>query len=296
MKDKRLEFAQGYSESSHVTYLTRRTSLWSRLKKDKQALIAISILVGLIIISIFAFLSPYDPNSLSIANKLQSPSAKHWFGTDEYGRDYLTRILYGGRVSIAVGFAAMIVSIVVGVLIGTVSGYNGGTLDNLIMRFVDIFMSLPSFFLILILGAYLKLGVLSIILIIGLLSWMDVARIVRAETMTLKQREFVLYAEATGASKWLIIRKHIIPGIIPSIIVAASLNIANAILTESALSFLGLGIKQPSSSWGSMLNSAQEFIGQANYLAVFPGVCVLLLILSFNILGDSLQRAMKPKK
>lgn len=296
MKDKRFEFINTTSAASQVSYVSRNDSAWRLFFQDKNAIIASVILLLLIVASALAFLSPYDPNELAVDQKLLPPSAQHWFGTDEYGRDYFTRILYGGRVSLAVGFAAMVISVTIGVFIGTVSGYVGGFIDNMMMRILDIFMSLPSFFLIMILSAYLKLGALSIILIIGLLSWMDVARIVRAQTLAIKQREYVLYAEVTGASKWRIISRHIVPSIIPSIVVASSLNIAYAILTESTLSFLGLGIKQPDSSWGSMLNSAQGFIGQANYLAIFPGLCVLLLILAFNILGDSLQKTVEPKE
>lgn len=296
MKDSRFTFVEKTQQEAEMSYLSRQDSVWQTFKRDKRAMFAISILLLLMVASALAFLSPYDPNQLAVQDKLQPPSSSHWFGTDEYGRDYFTRILYGGQVSLAVGFAAMIISVSIGVLFGTISAYVGGALDNFMMRFLDILMSLPSFFLIMILSAYLKLGFVSIILIIGFLSWMDVARIVRAQTLTIKQREFVLYAQATGASKARIIWKHIVPGIIPSIIVAASLNVAYAILTESALSFLGLGIKPPDSSWGSMLNNAQAYIGQASYLAVFPGICVLLLILAFNILGDALQKAIEPKR
>lgn len=192
----------------------------------------------------------------------------------------------------AVGVLSMLITIVVGTTVGTLSGYFGGIIDNIMMRFLDIFMSIPSFFLLMILNAYLKPGIGNIIVIIGLLSWMDVARIVRAETLTLKEREFILYSKTAGGKIWHIIRKHIIPNAMPSIVVAASLNIASAILTESALSFLGLGVQQPNASWGSMLNNAQGYIGDATYLALFPGLFILLTILAFNVLGDVLRKAL----
>lgn len=296
MKDLKFTLVGKKKEVEEVSYVSRQDSFWQTLILDKRAILA-AILLGLLIIaSILAFLTPYDPNELAIQKKLLPPSREHWFGTDEYGRDYFTRVLYGGRVSLAVGFAAMFISVSIGVLYGTISAYIGGVVDSLMMRFLDILMSLPSFFLIMILSAYMDVGILSIIIIIGLLSWMDVARIVRSQALSIKQREFVQYAQATGASSARIIIKHIVPGIIPSIIVAASLNVAFAILTESSLSFIGLGIQPPESSWGSMLNNAQGYIGQANYLAIIPGILVLLLILAFNILGDALQKAVEPKK
>lgn len=296
VKDTRFVFLKSPTVYAEPVYESRSASAWRIFLRDRRAMVASGILLLLIVLSALAFLSPYDPNELAVDQKLLPPSGSHWFGTDEYGRDYFTRILYGGQVSLAVGFFAMIISVSIGILVGTVSGYFGGVIDNILMRILDIFMSLPSFFLIMILSAYLKLGIVSIILIIGLLSWMEVARIVRAQTLTLKNREYVLYAKTTGASLGRIIWKHVIPGTIPSITVAASLNIAYAILTESSLSFLGLGIKQPDSSWGSMLNSAQGFMSNAAYLAIFPGIFIVLLILSFNIIGDSLQKITEPKE
>lgn len=296
MKDVRFEFLESITTSNDIIYPSRRTSIWQSIMQDKSAVFAGIILLILIIISNLAFLFPYDPNEMSIQEKLLPPSTKHWFGTDDYGRDYFTRILNGGQISLTVGFVAMVISIIMGVIVGTISGYIGGKVDSLLMRFLDVFMALPSFFLILILSAFFKLGIINIILIIGLLSWMDVARIVRAETLTLKKREYVLYSHATGEKTWKIILKHIVPGIVPSVIVASAINIANAIMTESALSFLGLGIQQPDASWGSMLYSAQGFIGQASYLSVIPGLLILIVILAFNVLGNSLQRVMEHKE
>jgi peptide/nickel transport system permease protein len=266
-----------------------------RLLHDRRAIAAGIVLIVLSIVCLLAFLSPYDPNHLSLQERLLPPSSSHWFGTDDHGRDYLTRILYGGRVSLSVGLLSMVIATTLGTIIGTVSGYLGGFIDSLLMRFLDIFMSLPSFFVLMILNAYLKPSVRNIIIIIGLLSWMDVARIVRSQTMSIKEQEFMLYARSIGVKMWRAIFRHIVPGVMPSIVVAASLNVANAILTESALSFLGLGVQPPASSWGSMLNHAQEYIGTATYLAFFPGVLILAVILSFNVLGDVLRDALEPR-
>lgn len=283
---------EGFLKEAGDVQSTRNSSMWQYVLHDKRAVFALTVLFILTLASVLAFLSPYDQNALSATERLMAPSASHWFGTDDHGRDYLTRVLYGGRISITVGLLSMVIAIVVGTLAGTISGYFGGVIDNLMMRFLDIFMSIPSFFLLMILNAYLKPGIANIIIIIGLLSWMDVARIVRAETLTLKGREFVLYAKSSGANVLRIIVKHIIPNALPSIVVAASLNIAGAILTESALSFLGLGVQQPNASWGSMLNNAQGFMTNASYLALFPGLFILLTILAFNILGDVFRKAM----
>lgn len=271
------------------------TNLKYQLKENKLGIAAITIIVILAISSIFAFLSPYDPNAINVTNRLGSPRLQNIFGTDDMGRDYLTRALYGGRVSLTVGFSSMIISTAIGTIVGTISGYFGGKVDNLIMRTIDILMCIPTFFLILILNAYLKPGIQNIIIIIGVFSWMGIARIVRAETLTVKEREYVLYAKVSGEKSKKIILRHIIPNIFSTVIVASTINIATAILTESSLSFLGLGVQQPNSSWGSMLKNAQGYIGEAPHLAIFPGMLILLTVLSFNVLGDIFRVAFEPK-
>lgn len=260
-----------------------------KIEKNNLTKVAMIILLLLIVSCTLAFLSPYKPNQIDIPNKLMSPNFKHIFGTDNMGRDYFTRALYGGRVSLIVGFSSMIISTFLGTIIGTISGYLGGKVDSIIMRSIDILMCIPSFFLILILNVYLKPGVKNIIIIIGLFSWMGIARIVRGETLSVKKREYVLAAEAQGIKTRNIILKHIIPNVLPSIMVSASINVASAILMESSLSFLGLGVQQPNSSWGSMLQNAQGYISDAPTLAIFPGILILLTVLSFNIIGDSLK-------
>lgn len=265
------------------------------LKQNKLAILAIAIIVIFTIASVFAFLSPYDPNQIDPINRLSRPSLTHLFGTDDVGRDYFTRSLYGGRISLMVGFMAMIISTLVGTIIGAISGYFGGKIDDFIMRSIDILMCIPTFFLILVINSYLGASVKNLILIIGFLGWMSIARIVRGETLSVKEREYVLYAKASGQSSFKIITKHIIPSILPTIIVSATINIATAILLESSLSFLGVGVTQPNASWGSMLKDAQSYLMDAPYLAFFPGMFILLTVLSFNLIGDVLRNVFDPK-
>ncbi|WP_285693980.1 ABC transporter permease [Paenibacillus polymyxa] len=265
------------------------------LMTSKMGAVALILLIVFSLGAIFAFLSPQDPNKLNVLERLQSPGGAHWFGTDDYGRDYFTRALYGGRVSLLVGFASMIIATSIGAVVGIVSGYFGGWIDNLLMRILELIMSIPSFLVILLLSVFLKPGVGNIIVIIALLMWMNIARVVRAETMTLREREYVLYAKASGQSTFGIILKHIVPNLIPVIIVGATNNIASAIMMESSLSFLGFGVQLPNATWGSMLNNAQGYIAQAPYMALFPGLLILLTVLSFNVLGDVLRVGFEPK-
>lgn len=263
------------------------------IKKDRRAKISVIILVVLTLLSIFAFLSPYDPNGIDISARLKAPSLDHPFGTDDMGRDYLTRALYGGRVSLSVGFSAMIISCFIGTLVGAISGYFGGWIDSIIMRTLDILMCIPSFFIILILNIYLKPGLATIVIIIALFSWMNIARIVRSETLSIKERDYVVCAESQGICTFRIIRKHIIPNVMNTVLVAATINVASAIITESSLSFLGLGVQAPTSSWGSMLQNAQSQMMDRPTLAIFPGLLILLTVLSFNMLGDRFRDNIK---
>lgn len=274
-------------------------SVWKEVRKEigsnPLAVFACVFLLVMIVGALIAPLSPYDPNAIDLANKFQPPSAQHWFGTDEYGRSYFTRALYGGRVSLTVGFAAMFVTICIGTAIGIFSGYIGGKLDMLLMRFTDIFLALPSMLLMIVLNTMLKPGMTTLVMVLSLFSWASVARITRAETMSLKARDFVAASRNLGAGSVRIALRHILPNIMGPVIVAASLGVASAILTESSLSFLGLGISIPHASWGSMLQAAQGSILDHPMLAVYPGALVLLTVLSFNILGDVLRSALEPK-
>ena len=269
--------------------------IWKELKKNKVAMVSVVLLAILIIAVLLAPLSPYDPYKLDASQKLQGISSSHWFGTDEYGRDYFTRTLYGGRVSLLVGFMSMIMTVVIGTSLGVFSGYVGGKVDMFLMSFTDIFLALPSMLLMVILNAFLNPGLPTLIVVLSLFSWASVARITRAETMSLKERDFVVATQNLGASNFRVIIKHIIPNILGPVIVAASLSVANAILMESSLSFLGLGVQIPRASWGSMLQGAQAHILDYPLLAVYPGVMILITVLSFNLLGDILRNALEPK-
>lgn len=265
------------------------------LKENKLAMACSVILLIIIVAALLAPLSPYDPDKQELTNQLALPSAKHWFGTDELGRDYFTRALYGGRISLSVGFLSMVLSTVIGTIVGTVSGYIGGKTDAFLMRFTDIFMSVPSFLLMVVINSLFPPKVWSMIVILGLFEWCQIARITRAETLSIKERDYVLASRHLGASHKQIILHHIIPNMSSSIIVAGSLAVARAILTESALSFMGLGVQLPKASWGTMLQGAQVYIMDIPTLAVFPGVFIVLTVFSFNILGDALRNALEPK-
>lgn len=266
------------------------------IMENKLAVFCTVILAVIVLLAIFAPLSPYDPDEQDLLNKLAAPSIKHLFGTDDLGRDYFTRALYGGRISLAVGFLSMILSTAIGTVIGTVSGYMGGKVDVILMRFTDIFMSVPSFLLMVVINTLFPPKVYFMIIILGLFEWCQIARITRAETLSLKERDFVLAAKHLGARHWQIIFGHIIPNMSSSIIVAGSLAVARAILTESALSFMGIGVQLPKASWGTMLQGAQTYIMDVPTLAVFPGIFIVLTVFSFNILGDALQNALEPKR
>lgn len=264
-------------------------------KSNKMAVLCLILLVAIIASAFLAPLAPYDPDAYDTTAMLQGPSSEHLLGTDDLGRDTFTRLLYGGRVSLLVGFAAMVVAVVIGTLFGTISGYVGGRVDTVCMRIVDIFLSVPSLLFIIVIYAFLPQNSVTLVMMLAFFSWTKVARVVRAQTLSLKERDFVLAAKALGVNHFVIIAKHIIPNIMPQIIVSGSLSIANAILDESTLSFLGYGVQLPMSSWGSMLQTAQGFILYNPIMAIAPGCMILLTVLCFNVLGDMLQQILDPK-
>lgn len=272
-----------------------RNAMKKLFLSNKMTVACTVLLLAVLLASLLAPLSPYDPDAVNVAEKLHNASASHILGTDELGRDTFTRALYGGRVSLLVGFAAMCVAVVVGTLIGTISGYKGGKVDMVCMRIVDVFLSVPSLLFIIVVYSFMPRNMVTLVLMLASFSWTRVARVVRAQTLTLKERDFVLAANALGVRQNVIIRRHIIPNLMPQIIVAASLSIANAILDESALSFLGYGVQLPMASWGSMLQSAQQYILHNPILAIVPGSMILITVLCFNVLGDMLQQILDPK-
>lgn len=290
LPDDRREENQEASYSRGAFYTLVRS-----FRENKLAILC-TVLLGLVIAgALLAPLSPYDPDTMDLANKMAAPGNGHILGTDEMGRDSFTRVLYGGRVSLAVGVMAMFVSVLAGTFVGTVSGYAGGKTDAVLMRIVDAFLSVPNLLIIIVIYAFVPPTMATLVFMLALFSWTNVARIVRAQTLSLKERDFVLAARSLGVSHGVIIFKHIIPNMTSQIIVAASLSIAQAILDESALSFLGYGIQLPKSSWGSMLQSAQKYILYDPLLAVLPGLFILVTVLCFNILGDVLQHALDPR-
>ncbi len=254
---------------------------------------SVVLLAIIVVATLLAPLSPYDPYALDVTAKLEDPSVAHWFGTDEYGRDYFTRILYGGRVSLTVGFCSMLLTTIVGSTIGIAAGYIGGKLDTVLMRFTDVFLALPSMLLMVILNAFLRPSLPTLIAVLSLFGWASVARITRAETMSLKERDFMVATKGLGASHLRMAVMHVLPNTLGPVTVAASLSVANAILAESSLSFLGLGVSIPLASWGSMLQGAQSQILTHPLLAVYPGAMILITVLAFNLLGDVLRSALE---
>ena len=272
---------------------------WKRIKKaflsDKGAIISITFLILLAVISLIAPVLPLNPNKTDILHLLEAPSLNHWFGTDEVGRDYLARIIYGGRISLVVGILAMVMSTVIGVSVGMVSGFFGGIVDSVLMRIVDVIQSIPWLILVTVVGIFMKKGLLSIIVVIGFFSWMEIARLVRAEVKSLKERDYIQYASFAGIGALKVICRHLIPAVMPTIIVAASSGIADAIMTESALSFLGIGIQEPLSSWGKLLQTAQSNLQNAVYMAIIPGFLIVLTIFAFNKIGNLLRIYLEPR-
>lgn len=271
---------------------------WRQFRRHKLALAGACVLVILFAVAVLAdIIAPYDPNQVNpqlARGYPQPPSAAHWLGTDELGRDYLSRAISGARISLSVGFVAVGISITIGVLLGSIAGYFGGRIDNLIMRIVDIFLSIPSFFLILTVNAYLPPSIYNVMVVIGLFSWMGVARLVRGEFLSLKEKDFITAAYAVGVPGLRLVTQHLLPNAVAPIIVAATLSIPTAILTESALSFLGLGVQPPQASWGSMLENAQTWLTEAWWMWVPPGLLISITVLAFNFVGDGLRDALDP--
>lgn len=271
----------------------KRVSPWVR-----HALLLLgTAIVGIMsLAAIFApLIAPYDPNVINVDALLLPPSPTHLMGTDALGRDVFSRILYGGRVSLWVGFVAVGIATSIGLVLGLISGYFGRIVDEIIMRGVDVMLCFPSFFLILAVIAFLEPSLTNIMIVIGLTGWMGVARLVRAETLSIRERDYVQAARAAGASSTRIIFRHIMPNAVGPVLVSATLGVAGAILTESSLSFLGLGVQPPDASWGNMLMDGKEVLGIAWWLSVFPGLAILVTVLGYNLLGESLRDWLDPR-
>ncbi|MCK9573847.1 MAG: ABC transporter permease [Candidatus Omnitrophica bacterium] len=269
---------------------------WKRFKKNKLALTGAILVFGLLVIAILApFVSPYDPNIINMDDVLQAPGSRHILGTDDLGRDILSRMIYGTRISLSVGFVAIAIATIIGIILGSLAGYYGKLIDSLIMRLVDIMLSVPTFFLLLTIIAIVGPSIWIVMFVIGLTGWMSIARLVRAEFLTLKEREFVLAARSIGASDARIIFKHILPNAMSPVYVSFILGVAGAILMESGLSFLGFGVQPPTPSWGNILTAGREYMEVAWWLIFFPGLAILLTCLSYYILGEGIRQALDPK-
>ena len=272
--------------------------VWRRLKKNKMAMIGLAIVVFLVLLAVFAdFLFDYEQVVIkqNTAIRLQGPSAEHWFGTDEFGRDILARLVHGGRISLVVGVIAVAIALVLGGTLGAISGFFGGKVDMLISRAMDILLAVPSLLLSITIVSALGPSIMNLMIAIAVSSVPGYARIVRSSVMTVRDNEFVEAAKAIGANDAQIIASHILPNCLAPIIVQVSLKVASAILSTSGLSFLGLGVKAPTPEWGSMLSGGRAYLRNAPHLTVFPGLCIMLTILSMNLLGDGLRDALDPK-
>jgi peptide/nickel transport system permease protein len=267
---------------------------WRQFRRHYLALAGAVVFLLLSLAALLAPLSPYDPNRTSLLARFEPPGLTHPFGTDDLGRDELTRVLVGGRVSLSVGLLAMLVSVIVGTAVGAAAGYFGGATDSVLMRLTEMFIAFPQLFILILLAALFGTSFWTIVLVVGLLRWMSVARLVRAAFLQLKEQDFVMAARALGAGTGVLMLRHILPNALSPIIVAATLGVAGAILTESTLSFLGLGIQLPTATWGNMLRAAQNDMATAPWLAFFPGLFIFLTILSVNYVGDGLRDALDP--
>ena len=267
-----------------------------RITQNPLALAGL-IIIGLIsLMAIFAsWIAPFDPDAIDVKAILLAPSWEHIMGTDGLGRDVWSRMLFGARISLLVGIVAVGISTLIGIVLGAIAGYYRGWVDTVIMRFVDIMLSIPTFFLILAVIAFLTPSIWNIMIVIGLTSWMGVTRLVRAEFLSLRGREFVLASQTLGAKDYRLIFKHLLPNSLTPIIVSSVLGVASAVLVESGLSFLGLGVQAPQASWGNILTDGKEYIEFAWWLSLFPGLAILITVLGYNLLGQGLRDALDPR-
>ncbi len=269
-----------------------------QFRKSKVALGGLIILVLMYLVALLApLLAPYDPIAQSniVSTSFLGPSWQHWFGTDRFGRDILSRILYGARISLSIGLIATLISVTLGTVLGAVAGYFGGKLDGMLMRFTDMVLAFPRLVLLIMIVALFSPSVLIIILVLGLTQWPNTTRIVRGDVLSLREREFIQAAHALGMSKTRIIMRHLIPNVLAPVIVTATLGIGNTIVLEAGLSFLGLGVQPPTPSWGNMVADGRDSLLGAWWVATFPGLIIVLTVLAFNLVGDGLRDALDPR-
>ena len=297
-KQKKFEQAvlSGEYANDDIEYSSYYKDSFKRLKKNKMAMVCAIIIIALVIIAVFApVLAPYDPDVQDYANILKAPSKAHLLGTDEYGRDMLSRIIYGTRVSLSVGLLAQALATLIGVTLGALAAYYGGWVDTVISRITEIFAAFPDLIFAMGIMFVIGPGIKNIFIALGLLTWVRTARMIRGQILQLKEKEYVEAAKASGATAFHTITKHLIPNCISTVIVLVTLGIPNAIMYEASLSFLGLGIQPPTASWGSMISSAQPFISYLPTYSIFPGIAIMITVIAFNIFGDGLRDALDPK-
>ncbi len=275
---------------------SRLKSMWDALKKNKAALFGLFVIIFLLIIAIIGpLITPYNPNQQIMQDVSQTPSAKHWFGTDDLGRDIFSRVIVGTRISLFVGVAAVAFSLLIGIVLGSIAGYFGGKVDAFIMRLMDIMLSIPSILLAITLMAALGKGIDKAIIAIGVVSIPEYARIIRSSILSVKENDYVAAAKVLGNSDTRIIFKHILPNVVSSIVVRATLGISTAILDTAALGFLGLGVQPPTAEWGDMLGRVRSMVLVYPHMLIFPGLAITLAVLAFNLFGDGLRDALDPK-
>jgi peptide/nickel transport system permease protein len=271
--------------------------LLRNVRKNRLATAGLVFLIPMFVCAIFApWVAPYNPFEPNLRNVLAGPSLSHPFGTDTLGRDVLSRVIYGSRISLLVGFVSVGIATLIGLILGSISGYYGGIVDEVIMRFVDLMMCFPTFFLILAVIAFLEPSIWNIMAVIGLTSWMGISRLVRAEFLSIKSKEFVLAAKSQGLSSMKIIFSHVLPNALSPVWVVATLGVGGAILTESALSFLGIGVQPPTASWGNILAQAKDNIEIAWWLSLWPGLAIFFTVMGYNLLGEGLSDILDPRR
>ncbi len=269
---------------------------WNIFKKNKLGMFCLLVVILLVLIAIFApLLSPYDPYAQELSNRYLAPCAAHPFGTDEFGRDLLSRMLYGCRISLSVGVVSQAIAIVIGFLTGVSAGYFGGWVDSVISFIIQVFSSFPFLLFAIVVMFVLGPGLINLYVALGLLMWTGTARLVRGDVMRLKGSEYIQSCILSGGSSWRVIMKHLLPNCVSTLIVTSTLGIPNAILSEASLSFLGLGVQPPMASWGQMISAARSVIQSSTYYSVIPGVAIIITVMAFNLLGDALRDALDPK-
>ena len=285
MEKTKNDTARGYYQES-----------WKILKRNPVAMTCLVIVILLTLIALFAtVIAPYDPDAIDMPMKLAPPSAEHWFGCDEMGRDILSRCIYGCRISLSVGLVSQLITLVIGYFMGVCAGYFGGRVDSVISFMIQVFSSLPDLLLAMALMFALGRGLVNLYIALGVLSWAKTARLIRGTVLQLKEKEYVQACRIDGGSSLRIIMRHLLPNCIPTLIITVTMGIPSAILSEASLSFLGLGVRSPMASWGAMISSSKTFIRTSPFYSLFPGFCIIITVIAFNMLGDGLRDALDPK-